>query len=207
MPIPNDLRTLFIENRNLHCLPQSCRGVLVSIEIDKAVFIGCLSYMDKKTISLYLWKQQMRYCDRLNYYFPDFSMVTHNQRRCFNVNETIFEQDEIKMVYLNQINGLLNNRSINHEDKIDKFDRCYESSIDGPDILSGFGNDVSKYVVTKKQQHTSVVSFSSLCYNIASHNKKHYYRPKSIFNRSPPTYIVNDKRKVYAAFVVTSTLK
>ena len=34
----------------------------------------------------------MLYCDRLNSYFPDFSMVTHNQRRCFNENETIFEE-------------------------------------------------------------------------------------------------------------------
>ena len=146
-PISNDLRTLFIENRNLHCLPQLCRGVLVSIEKEKTVFIGCLSYMDKQIISLYLWKQQMLYCDRLKYYFPDFSMVTHNQRWCFNETETIFEQDNVKMVYLNQINGFLNNRSINHEDKIDKFNRCYESRIYGPDILRGFGNDVSKFVV------------------------------------------------------------
>ena len=57
----SDLRTLFIENRNLHSLPHLCRGVLVSATVGKVTFIACIScwlriYSLKKFVNIFSYQ-------------------------------------------------------------------------------------------------------------------------------------------------------
>ena len=119
----------------MHSLPQGCRGVLVSVIEYKEVMITCLSCLSNNKVKLYFWKKRMIFIDKFNLCYPDFCVVTHNQRRCFSDLESSIDISKINMLFLNQINGLMNNVMVNIDTHVDKVDLCYQSSVSGPDIF------------------------------------------------------------------------
>ena len=98
-------------------------------------------------------------------FFPDFTVVTHNQRRCFDENESIIDPMCVKIRFLNQINGLINNKYINSKYIIDSYDGCYQCSPSGPDTFKCFNSDESVFVDCHKSIGNSVVKLSSLSFN------------------------------------------
>ena len=72
-PVNGDLRSLFIENRNLHSLPILCRGVLVSATIDQMTHIACISCWCKDKFSLFFGRSVCyigAYMDHFSRTFP-----------------------------------------------------------------------------------------------------------------------------------------
>ena len=70
----------------------------------------------------------MLYCNRLNCWYPDFCLVTHNQIRCFMNCETILDISNCDVLFLNQISGYKNNTILSSNYSIDSFDGYYQAS-------------------------------------------------------------------------------
>ena len=99
VPLVNEKRTILIENCNLQSFPQCCRGVLIYLCLGDKKQIGCISCLTLDKFTVYLWKRRMLYCDRYNFYFPDFCAVTHNQHRCFDSEETFIDLYSCCLLY------------------------------------------------------------------------------------------------------------
>ena len=56
-PSHGDLRSLFIENRNLHSLPNLCHGALVSAMVKDELNIACISCWCKEKFSFFFLEE------------------------------------------------------------------------------------------------------------------------------------------------------
>ena len=63
----------------------------------------------------FFWKERMIYSNKHRAYFPDFSLVTHNQRQCFQEHETHIDPKHVQITFINQISGLINNSLIKYD--------------------------------------------------------------------------------------------
>lgn len=195
-PINGDLRSLFIENRNLHSLPHLCRGVLVSATIGQTTFIACISRWCMDKFSLFFWKERMIYSSKYGAYFPDFSLVTHNQRRCFKDYETHVDPTRVKITFLNQISGLINNLLIEHDNNIDQCDGFYQSHPSGPDIFRGFIGNKKYFMKSNAIQENTSVILSLLKLNYGKKRKwKRANIGNTIFDYPIPKYVINSNKR------------
>ena len=194
VPITNEKRTIFIENRNLHRLPQVCRGVLISVVFEGHHNIASICCLTSNKFSVYLWKKRMLYCNRLNCWCPDFCLVTYNQIRCFNNYETILDINNCDILFLNQISGYKNNTILMSNYSIDLVDGCYQASPDGPDILSVVLSNKIQFISGNKNI-TPIVPVSSLCLN-RNYCRKHRIKGRnhSLLYSLIPKYTLNFKK-------------